>query len=224
MRRLFNRIPRSVRLLPVLALASLILFTFRAGELTRGIVIGGASVAIAAESEDESAGGEGHPPTEALDSRDREAGSFDVIAQFTDEEIELLQDLANRRETLVERENDLENRTRLLDAAEAQLDKRIVELERLRETIEGLVRQYDEQEEAELASVVKIYETMKPKDAARILSELEMKILLGIMERMNGRKTAPILAAMPAARAREVTAELARRKAVDLSGAGVGDG
>ena len=80
------------------------------------------------------------------------------------------------------------------------------------------------QEAAELESVVKIYETMKPKDAARILSELEMKVLLGIMEKMNGRRTAPILAAMPAARAREVTEELARRKAVNLTGAGSGDG
>jgi len=56
-------------------------------------------------------------------------------------------------------------------------------------TIEGLVRKYERAgtgRNRERWS--EIYETrMKPKDAARILGELEMKTLLGIMERMNVR-------------------------------------
>ena len=58
---------------------------------------------------------------------------------------------------------------------------------------------------------------MKPKDAASILGGLDMRILLGIMESMKERKSASILAAMDAKRAREVTTELARKREIDLT-------
>src|SRR3546814_17765221 len=58
---------------------------------------------------------------------------------------------------------------------------------------------------------------MKAKDAARILEELTLPILMGIVETMKERKTAAILAEMKAERAREITAELARRRAIALS-------
>jgi len=209
---------RGLRLLPVLVVASVLLLTVRIGELTTGIEIGGTTVALA-ETKDEAdhADGESSTATTETTSSEKAEDDFNIVTDFTEAELELLQDLSKRRDALVMRENELDSRTRLLDAAESRLEAQIAELQDLRKTIEGLVRKYDEQEQAEIESVVKIYETMKPKDAARILGELEMKTLLGIMERMNVRKTAPILAAMPPQRARAVTSELARQRAVDLS-------
>ena len=136
---------------------------------------------------------------------------------FTAAEVEVLTELAKRREDLDGRERELGLREGLLQAAERRLDDKIVELQALRSDIEVLVQQQDEQDEAELQSLVKIYETMKPKDAARILQELEMRILLPIMERMKERSTAPVLAAMDSGRARAVTTELARRRDLSLS-------
>lgn len=220
MRRSITGFLRVFRLLPILVVASVLLLTVRAGELTGGLQIGGATVALAAsEKEAEPAVDEGtatpvRVPNVGEAEEDDE--SFVPVSDFTDEELEILQDLSKRREELIAREGEIEARNRLLDAAEARIDTRIAELQEIRASIEGLVRKYDAQEQAELESVVKIYETMKPKDAARILGELELPTLLGIMERMKERKTAPILAAMQAERAREVTEELARRKTVDL--------
>lgn len=215
MPRLTRKFLRAVRLLPVLVVASVLLLTVRAGEFAGGFEVGGTTVALAqskAEAPADSA------PAQTARAREPEADdSFDPVTRFTEEELELLQDLAKRRQELIVREDEIDARNRLLDAAEARIDTRITELQEIRTSIEALVRQYDKQEQAELESVVKIYETMKPKDAARILGELELTTLLGIMERMKERKTAPILAAMPPARAREVTEELARRKTVDLS-------
>ncbi len=131
---------------------------------------------------------------------------------FSPAEVEVLTELAKRREGLDGRERELGLREGLLQAAEQRLDDKIAELQELRSEIEALVRQHDEQEEAELQSLVKIYQTMKPKDAARILQELDLPILLSIMERMKERSTAPILAAMDPGRAREVTTELAQRR------------
>lgn len=226
MGRVTGKLLRAIRILPVLVVASVLLLTVRAGELTDGFEIGGTTVALA-QAEGESSATK--PPTESARAPARsdvstDDESFDPVTRFTDEELDILQDLAERRKELTAREGEIEARNRLLDAAEARLDTRIKELQDIRTSIESLIRKYDKQEAAELESVVKIYETMKPKDAARILGELELATLLGIMERMKERKTAPILAAMQPARAREVTEELARRETVDLTSTTASDG
>ena len=51
-------------------------------------------------------------------------------------------------------------------------------------------------EEAELAGLVKIYKTMKPKPAAEIFNRLEMPILIGVVERMRAPKAADVLTRM----------------------------
>ncbi|KLN60297.1 hypothetical protein WH96_14085 [Kiloniella spongiae] len=136
---------------------------------------------------------------------------------MTDEEIELLQSLSARREQLEIRERDVEQRETLLLAAERRIDEKIAELGKLQNTIEGLIVQHDEQGEKQMLSLVKIYESMKPKDAARIFEELDMIVLLGVVERMKERKTAPILASMNPKRAKEITLELAQRRELPLS-------
>ncbi|MEZ5669597.1 MAG: hypothetical protein R3F55_19585 [Alphaproteobacteria bacterium] len=130
---------------------------------------------------------------------------------YTAEEIAVLQALAVRRDQLAEREAAVEARERQLAAAEARIDQKIVELTDLQARIEALLNDYDAQEDEQLMSLVRIYETMKPKDAAPIFNELEMDILLEIIARMSNIRSAPILARMDPARAQEVTEELARR-------------
>ncbi|MFX4221470.1 MAG: MotE family protein [Thalassobaculum sp.] len=133
-------------------------------------------------------------------------------------QIELLQSLADRRRELEERERTLVQREGLLAAAEHRIEQKIGELNGIKTEIEELIRKYDEQEEEQLSGLVKIYETMKPKDAAKIFDELDMEILLQVIERMKASKTAPVLAAMTPERAKEVTARIAeRRKMPDIN-------
>ncbi len=135
---------------------------------------------------------------------------------LTDDEIELLQALAARRQEIEERAQQLRERTALLQAAETRIDQKIGELKALQRTIEALIVQHDEQEEAKLRSLVKIYESMKPKEAARIFEELDMEVLLEVVDRMKERKSAPVLAKMNPTRAKEVTLELAARRQLPL--------
>lgn len=134
---------------------------------------------------------------------------------FSQSEIEILQNLASRRKEIDLREEAVLKREVLFQAAEKRLEEKIGELSKIKGEIEALIKKYNEQEETELKSLVKIYETMKPKDAARIFDELELKVLLQVFQRMKEAKTAPILASMSPARAKEVTTQLAERK--DLS-------
>lgn len=141
---------------------------------------------------------------------------------LTQAEIDLLQQLAERRRVLETREQEMEIRTGLLTAAETRIDKKIEELKVLRETISGLIKTFDAQQDAKLLSLVKIYESMKPKDAAIIFEDLDLDILLDVAERMKERKLAPIMAKMAPAKAREMTVELARLRELPRVGEQVG--
>jgi len=141
--------------------------------------------------------------------------STDVF-EMTDEELVLLQSLSQRREELEKRAREIDEREVLLKAAEQRIEQRIDELESLQSSIESLLVQHDEQTDAQMQSLVKIYESMKPKDAARIFEELDMEVLLDVIERMKERKTAPILAKMNPERAKAVTLELAQRRELPI--------
>lgn len=134
------------------------------------------------------------------------------VFDLTDEELDLLQALSQRREELEQRARDVDEREVLLKAAEQRIEQKINELEALQASIEALLVQHDEQTEAQISSLVKIYESMKPKQAARIFEELDMEVLLEVIERMKERKSAPILAQMNPQRAKTVTLELAQRR------------
>ena len=129
---------------------------------------------------------------------------------LTEVEITLLQELSERRRIWELREQELETRTGLLSAAETRIDKKVEELRVLQETITGLLKTFDAQQDAKLLSLVKIYENMKPKDAAKIFEELEMNTLLEVAERMKERKLAPVMAKMNPEKAREMTVELSQ--------------
>ena len=51
--------------------------------------------------------------------------------------------------------------------------------------------------------LVKLYESMKPRDAAAIFNELDMPVLLQVLDRMKEAKAAPVLAAMQPDKARQ---------------------
>ena len=134
-------------------------------------------------------------------------------------EIELLQHLSIRREEMDKREKEFDIRDGLMQAAESRIDKKVIELQNLQATIDSLIQKFDKQQDAKLLSLVKIYENMKPKDAANIFEDLEMQTLLEVAERMKERKLAPVMAKMNPAKAREMTVELRQlRKLPEIGG------
>lgn len=121
----------------------------------------------------------------------------------------ILQSLAARRTELEAYEKDLALRASLVDAAEKRVAERQTTLEALEAQISALVDQRQEMEAGQFAGIVAMYETMKPRDAANIFNALDMDVLLRVAKTMNPRKMSPILAAMDAARAQELTVRMA---------------
>ena len=133
-------------------------------------------------------------------------------SSYTQSEVDLLQNLTKRRNELDEREKELEMKSKVLDATELRITNKVNEMKVLQAELTRVVAQYKQQQNGEIKSLVKIYENMKPKDAAAIFNEMEMPILLEVIDKMSERKVAPILAGMDPKRARDVTQELAEMR------------
>ena len=141
----------------------------------------------------------------------------------TDGEKALLQELRQRRQDLDARAEVIATRESLLVAAEQKLTARVAEMQALQAKLQGLDADQKQKVEAGWQGLVKLYEAMKPKDAATIFNDLTMPVLLQVMDRMKDAKAAAVMAAMNPDKARDVTAELAQmRTGHDASGAAPG--
>ena len=126
-------------------------------------------------------------------------------------ELQVLQSLGTRRGQLDQRESDLSTQLALLAAAEAKLDAKVKTLNGLKSDIKGLLKVADDQEAAEVGRMVKVFEAMKPKDAAPRMVLLSDSVRLPIAAKMKEKSLALILAQMPPAEAKKLTESLANR-------------
>ena len=77
--------------------------------------------------------------------------------------------------------------------------------------------QKNEAEAARFKGIVTMYESMKPKDAAKVFDRLEMSVLFEIASQIAPRKMSDILGLMSTEAAERLTIELARRAGADKS-------
>ncbi len=126
----------------------------------------------------------------------------------------LLQRLGERRVELDRREEEIRMRAKLLEAAEARLGQRVEELKALETRIGVSAEMKKAEDDARLKGLVTMYETMKPKDAARVFDQLDFAVLLPLVRQMNPKKMAIILAAMQPEVAGRLTAAIAERDAL----------
>lgn len=134
------------------------------------------------------------------------------LSPYTPSELDLLQNLTKRRDELDTREAELALKSKILEATEKRINDKLGEMKTLEGELSRVVAQYQQQQDGEIKSLVKIYESMKPGDAAAIFNEMDMPILLEVIDTMSERKVAPILAGMDPRRARDVTQELAEMR------------
>ncbi len=213
----------SFRLLPIVLFATGALLFLKSVSLvvSDGFVFSPVIVEAAAQ---DTAGADGaETDNAAADARDTaEAGDAAPVAETpTAEEREpvdlgksrseraVLESLRERRETLDARERQLELREQLLRAVEKQIQQRVSEMKALEERIGVATTKKAEQEKEEFANLAKMYQSMKPKDAARIFNRLELSILLKVSKAMKPVKLADVMAKMDPEAAERLTIEIA---------------
>jgi flagellar motility protein MotE (MotC chaperone) len=134
---------------------------------------------------------------------------------FSRDEVHVLQDLSQRRKELDKEQETLDMRENVLKATENKLDQKVQELQILQTQVAELMKGYDAQENAKFQSLVKIYENMKPREAAKIFDELDMPMLIQIVTRMKEIRVAPIIASMNPSKAKELSIELSKQRSLD---------
>ncbi len=225
---------QKLRILPLLVLVASLCFVVRAGDFALSITafaqheVEVDAPVLPGDDEEHSA----VPPLESVDGHGDDASlssqsegekeekneewkdATEAEFDYSEVKMGLYKDLAARREALESSEKSLAGREALLEAAERELDQKLREMIVVRNEIQGLLKKQSDEEQGRIISLVKIYEGMKAKDAARIFNTLDMDVLLSMMSRMSERKSSPILAEMSADRARAVTILLAQQKQI----------
>lgn len=197
------------RLLPVTILALGALLTMKSAELVR------AAVAADDKPAATQAAVSPVPPAAAPGAAAAPAAAPAPAAEpapVSDGEKAVLLELRHRREQLDGREAGLAQRESVIAAAEQKLATRIAELQALQKHLEELDAARKQREDASWQGLVKLYEAMKPRDAATIFDDLDMPVLLQVVDRMKEAKAAPILAAMHPDKARDLTSQLAQMR------------
>lgn len=136
---------------------------------------------------------------------------FDPLS-LTHEEIKVLESLSQRRDEIDQREATIKTREQVLSTMEDKIAKKLEDLKKLKGDIQSLVKSHDDAEKAKLTNLVKIYEGMKPKEAAPIMAQLPLGVLLDVLTQMKPSKVSAIMASMDPSVASAITTELARQQ------------
>jgi len=138
-------------------------------------------------------------------------------AGLSPNELQFLQALGARRSQIEGLEKNVDVQQQLLLTAEAKVDAKITTMRGLIADMEKLLGEADVKQKADNARLVKIYEGMKPKDAAAAMAILEETVKLDIAATMKERSLSAILQNMTPPQAKAVTEGLARRYAASAA-------
>ncbi|HCP45367.1 MAG TPA: hypothetical protein DIU15_04965 [Deltaproteobacteria bacterium] len=121
-----------------------------------------------------------------------------------DEEILLLRDLRLRARELDRRETVLEEREAALRRFEEQTAETLDELQGVRTEILKLLEEQQEALALRVASLAKVVDGMKAKDAAKMLAGIEEGVALQLLQRIKAKNAGKILGYMPPERAQKL--------------------
>lgn len=199
-----SSLTKRLRVLPVVMVLAAATLALKGSEL---LDIARAQAAPAAGASAEAQAPEAAAPSRAADDP-AQAGED---ASDSAAELDVLTSLAKRRAEIDARAKSLDMRANLLTAAEKRVDAKITDLKALETQIQGLLGKRDEAEEKQNAALVKVYASMKPRDAARIFNSLDEPVLLSVAAAMKPDSLAAIMAQMNPQQAQDLTVRLANR-------------
>lgn len=136
---------------------------------------------------------------------------FDPLSITSPSEVEMLEALGKRRDGLEVREKKLAEKELQQGILDKKLKEQLKTLKAIQEEVNRQLIQLDKAEIEKEKSLTRIYESMKPKEAARVIDALDLHIAIGVLKRMNEKKLAAILVHTSVERARDITNELSQK-------------
>lgn len=120
----------------------------------------------------------------------------------------VFQDMATERDRIQQEKENLLALRQAVSVQEKVLEQSRAQLEATISKLDAKQSEYIEERERSAAKLAKMYEAMKPAQAAPIISALELDIVLDIMSRMKERPAAKILSYMDPALAAQVSTRM----------------
>jgi hypothetical protein len=121
----------------------------------------------------------------------------------------LLRAIEERNRQLDAWASDLADRARMLEVIEARAAEQVRALEAQRRALETTLAGVEQGAEAEVTRLVKIYENMNPKEAARIFEAMPAEVAAGFIRRMSENKSALVMGRLNAQHAYAITLAMA---------------
>ncbi|MES2600470.1 MAG: flagellar protein FlbB [Pseudomonadota bacterium] len=138
---------------------------------------------------------------------------------ITASERAVLESLQARRQEIETRAREIDIRESLMKSAEKRIEGKIEEMKATEARVSVAGQQKQEVEAARFKGLVTMYESMKPKDAAKVFDRLELSVLFEIASQIAPRKMSDIMGQMQPEAAERLTVEMARRSSGDRSSA-----
>ena len=135
----------------------------------------------------------------------------DTAMQQGDTPEELFTAIKAERELLEAQRAVLAERSAEIDLANAMLTTETARLTDLKEEVEALLERASLEHVADVERLVALYSNMKPRDAAAIMNDLDLEVMVTVLGTMPERNAAPILAAINPVRARALSLILLER-------------
>ncbi|QYZ69804.1 MotE family protein [Neotabrizicola shimadae] len=121
--------------------------------------------------------------------------------------------LLAREEQVKLQEDALRDREAAISLANAALDVRLEELSQAEESLRATVALVDSAAEDDLARLTRVYEAMKPADAAALFGSMAPEFAAGFLARMQPDAAAAIMSGLPPQAAYAISVVVAGRNA-----------
>lgn len=157
-------------------------------------------------------------PLPAL-ARDVQGADFAVLSRYPARDFTkgseiltpLISEIEARNAELAARETELARREQEADALGKDISSQLAALEAAEDRLGRLISVARTAAESDIAQLVSVYEAMKPKDTARIFSEMTPDFAAGFLARMQPDVAARVIAELEPEKAYSISVVLAGR-------------
>jgi flagellar motility protein MotE (MotC chaperone) len=131
---------------------------------------------------------------------------------LSDDEIDHLSKLNDRKKELDEREEELARAEQEMQTQKDELDKRLKDLEDVRRGISSVLEEKVKGDDKKIDTLVQMYSDMKPPAAAKVIETMDEDLAVDILGRMKKKNAADIMSLLKADKAQVLTEKFAGYK------------
>lgn len=133
--------------------------------------------------------------------------TFDPL-KMDEYEVKILLKLAEQREDILKKNKSFNKKEVYLNAIYKKIKNKIESLSKIKNQINDLLKKFNKLDSLNTKRLIELYSNMKPNDAARIMNDLPIDVLLPVIQKIDAAKASAIMSVMDKKRVREVTAHM----------------